>query len=129
MSAPSGSALCSSGAATAYQIDQTAYHTIAARITQDGTSNLAMCMHIDGQFQNCRDMVSAGYSGATAITPAQLNERNFLMLQVGPLNTTSVAATMDMLVKEVKIWTCANWQGTLNTPGDACNGAVLTSAP
>jgi hypothetical protein len=112
-----------------YQIDQTAYHTIAARITQDGTSNLAVCMYIDGQFQNCRDMVSAGDSGATAITPAQLNERNFLVLQVGPQNTTPVAATIDMLVKDVKIWTCANWQGTLNTPGNACNGAVLTSAP
>ena len=112
-----------------YQIDQTAYHTIAARITQDGISNLAMCMYIDGQLQNCGDMVSAGNRGATAITPAELNERNFLTLQVGPINTTPVAATMDMLVKDVRIWTCANWQGTLNTPGNACNGPVLTSAP
>jgi Ca-dependent carbohydrate-binding module xylan-binding len=112
-----------------YQVDQTAYHTIASRITQDGTSNLAMCMYIDGQLQNCRDMVSAGNSGAAAITPAQLNERNFPALAVGPVNTTPVAATMDMLVKDVRIWTCANWQGTLNTPGHACNGAVLTSAP
>jgi hypothetical protein len=113
-----------------YPVDLTAYHTIAARITQDGASNLAMCMYIDGQFQNCRDMVSAGYSGAAAITPAQLNERNLLALQVGPVvNTTPVAATMDMLVKDVRIWTCANWKGTLNTPGNACNGAVLTSAP
>jgi hypothetical protein len=112
-----------------YHVDQTAYHTIAARVTQDGTSNLAMCMYIDGQFQNCGDMVSAGNRGATAITPAQLNERNLLALQVGPIDTTPVAATMDMLVKDVRIWTCANWQGTLNTPGNACNGAVLTSAP
>ncbi len=112
-----------------YHVDQTAYHTIAARITQDGTSNLAMCMYIDGQFQNCGDMVSNGNSGATAITSAQLNERNLLILQVGPINTTPVAATMDMLVKDVRVWTCANWKATLNTPGNACNGAVLTSAP
>jgi hypothetical protein len=74
-------------------------------------------------------MVSAGYRGAAAITPAKLNERNFLALLVGPVDTTPVAATMDMLVKDVRIWTCPNWQGTLNSPGHACNGAVLTSAP
>ena len=124
-----GDLVVSGYGAPEYQVDQTAYHTIAARITQDGTSNLALCMYIDGQLQNCQDMVSAGYRGAAAITPAQLNERNFLALLVGPVDTTPVAATMDMLVKDVRIWTCPNWQGTLNSPGHACNGAVLTSAP
>jgi hypothetical protein len=112
-----------------YEIDQTAYHTIAARITQDGASNLALCMYVDGQFKNCSDMVSSGNSGVAAITADQLDERNLLALQAGPLNSTPVAATIDMLVKDVKVWTCANWKGTLNTPGNACNGAVLTSAP
>jgi hypothetical protein len=112
-----------------YGVDETAYHTIAARVTQDGTSNLALCMYVNGQFKNCGDMVSSGNSGAAGITSDQLNQRNLLALQVGPLDSTPVDATIDMLVKDVKIWTCSNWKGILNTPGNACNGAVLTSAP
>jgi hypothetical protein len=112
-----------------YPIDPTVYHTIAARLTQDGSANLAMCFYLDGVLQNCGDMISAGNTGATAITSSQLNQRNYPVLQLGPINSTPVAATMDLLVKDVQIWTCAGWQGPLNQPGHPCNGPVLTSAP
>jgi hypothetical protein len=41
------------------------------------------------------------------------------MLCAREIARTPVAATMDMLVKDVRVWTCAN----------ACDGALLTSAP
>jgi len=112
-----------------YQIDPTVYHTIAARVTQDGRTNEAMCLYIDGVLQNCRDMIGAGNTGGSAITSSQLNQRNYPILQIGPLNATPVAATIDMLVQDVQIWTCSAWQGPLNRPGNACNGPVLTGAP
>jgi hypothetical protein len=112
-----------------YPIDPTIYHTLAARVTQDGSTNLALCFYIDNVFQNCSDMISAGNTGATAITSSQLNQRNYPALQLGPLNSTPVAATMDLLVKDVQIWTCPGWQGPLNQPGHPCNGSVLTGAP
>jgi hypothetical protein len=114
---------------SAYPIDPTLYHTIAARITQDGSTNAAMCIYLDGKLQNCKDMVSSGNTGTKAITAAQLNQRNYPVLLVGPLNSTPVAATMDLLVKDVQIWTCPGWQGPLNQPGNPCNGSVLTGAP
>lgn len=112
-----------------YSIDPTIYHTFAARVTQDGSTNLAICFYLDGVFQNCNDMIRAGNTGATAITSSQLNQRNYPILQVGPLNSTPVAATMDLLAKDVQIWTCPGWQGPLNQPGHPCNGSVLTGAP
>jgi hypothetical protein len=112
-----------------YPIDPTIYHTIAARITQDGSTNAAMCFYLDGKLQNCKDLVSSGNTGAAAITAAQLNQRNYPVLEIGPVNSTPVAATMDLLVKDVQIWTCPGWQGPLNQPGHPCNGSVLTGAP
>ncbi len=112
-----------------YQIDGTVYHTVAERITQDGSSNLAICMYIDGALQVCGDAVNAGLSGAAAITSSQFNQRNYPILVIGPQSSTPVSATMDMYVKEVTIWTCPGWASPLNTPGHACNGPVLTGAP
>jgi hypothetical protein len=111
-----------------YQIDNTVYHTIGVRVTQDGT-NMAICSYVDGQFQRCQDTVSHGWTGAAALTSAELNARNYPILVVGPQNTTPVTADMHMYVKDVQIWTCAGWQGPLNQPGHPCNGPVLTSAP
>ena len=103
-----------------YPIDITTYHTIAMRWTQDGSATAAMCMYIDGVFQNC---------GSKAMISSQLNQRNYPILTAGPQSTTPATADYDILVKDVQIWTCAGWRGPLNTPGNACNGAVLTSAP
>jgi hypothetical protein len=129
--APSGQnqILLAGFGAPEYPIDPTIYHTFAARVTQDGSTNLAICFYIDNALQNCGDMISSGNTGATAITSSQLNQRNYPVLQLGPINSTPVAATMDLLVKDVQIWTCAGWQGPLNQPGYPCNGPVLTGAP
>jgi hypothetical protein len=109
-----------------FKIDPTIYHTIAGRITQDGSTNLALCIYIDGVLQVCGDYIS---SGSTTPTPAQFNQRNYAVLQVGPLNSTPVTQPMDMLIKDVQIWTCPGWQGPLNQPRHPCNGPVLTGAP
>lgn len=114
-----------------YQIDNTVYHTIGARVTQDaGGANMAICSYVDGVFQSCQDTASHGWTGAAALTSSELNARNYPILFVGSQNTSPpVTADMHMLVKDVQIWTCAGWQGPLNQQGHPCNGPVLTSAP
>jgi hypothetical protein len=109
-----------------YQVDQTAYHTIAAsegaiKCGQHGTEIGSVRR---GEF-DVQDL------HATVIYHADAHGGNELPLPP-PRNHSGEAApaqSIDMLVKDVRIWTCANWKGTLNTPGNACNGAVLTSAP
>ena len=88
-----------------------------------------MCLYVDDVLQGCKSLLAAGWTGSAQITSSELNQRNYPVLTLGPQNTTPVSADMDMYVKDVQIWTCANWQGQLNTLGSQCNGSVLTSAP
>jgi hypothetical protein len=97
--------------------DANQYHTFAIRSTSDGNT-LSDCAYIDNVLQSCVPVPGG-------LTSIEANAREVLILQNacdywnGPCNT----GLQHMYVKNVRVWSCANWQTT------QCNGSVLTAAP
>jgi hypothetical protein len=89
--------------------DPTQYHTYAVRTTSDGSSVMSGCAYVDGNLIRCVNPQAIG---------AEFNLRNYILLWNG-----SSTQQLDMYVKSVHVWSCANWQTTM------CNGTVLTGAP
>lgn len=110
-------AVCISGWGDYYPVDQTAYHTFGALVTQNaGSAQISMCTYIDGVLQTHPD--GAPKCGTITVTESELNNRNYPVLQAGL--TSQITVPIDVLVKDAQIWTCGNWRGPLITPGHAC---------
>jgi hypothetical protein len=100
--------------------DPRQYHTWGLRRTSDG-NNSAFCSYLDGQFVGCVTINNDSFSAS---------ERWDAILWNGIFCTsnsdTSCAGSytsLDMFVKSVRVWSCADWQTTM------CTGTVLTGAP
>ena len=99
-----------------YGVDPTQYHTIGMRVLQ-GTSDLQACMYVDNEQRRCGSLSGSGYTE----TVSQMMERNFGILAVGH-SYQPVKAPMEMLVRDVEIWTCGTVARTpFAVPGNACS--------
>jgi hypothetical protein len=95
----------------------TDYHKYGALWTSDGATESYICLFVDDRLQGCG---AVGVGGNTT----QYTLRNRIIISAGS-NSATAAANIDMNVKYVNVYSCANWQGS---PGDAshmCNGSVL----
>jgi hypothetical protein len=86
-----------------FTLDPTAYHTIAGRVTQDGSTNIAQCIYIDGVQQVCGDLLSAGQ--ATGLS-GLWNQRNYPIIDVDNPGSPLITTNIDAFVKEIVIFTC-----------------------
>ncbi len=98
--------------------DPVIYQTIGTRITNDGSSNVAVCSYLNGGFLSCG-------SGSFSI-PSMYSNRSFLIMYDGPQANDGYMPNVaqDIFVKDIVVFSCANWQS-----GQCLNNPVLTTAP
>lgn len=107
-----------------FLIDHSVYHTIGGLVWQNPPSaHVSMCIYIDDVLQVHHgnpwgEPDGSPKCGTLTANDSQLNQRNFAILQIGLQQPIRV--NEDLLVKDVQIWTCADWRGPLATPGHAC---------
>jgi hypothetical protein len=94
--------------------DISQYHKYAMRITGDGSTAIYACSYVDGNF--------IGHCVNGVPNAGEFSVRNFLIVGVGSYSGQP-SGQVDMLVKSIRVWSCANWRTTM------CSGTVLTGAP
>jgi hypothetical protein len=107
---PATAGVCFDGWGDFYGIDKTIWHAIGARVIQSD-SMISMCIYIDDVMRKC---------GSFPANDSELNERIFPILQSGYVFSAPIGITEHLLVRDVEIWTCADWSGPLGVPGNAC---------
>jgi hypothetical protein len=91
------------------------YHTVDMRITHDGASAIYKCMWLDGTFINCSHYNVDGGILTTAMI-ANNSRSQYILFQIGcNCNDPGFQFTVnqyDGFLKQVYVWSCANWQTT-----------------
>jgi hypothetical protein len=89
----------------------TDYHKYGALWTSDGATESYICLFVDDRLQGC------GAVGVGSNT-VQYTLRNRIIISAGS-NAGTAAANIDMNVKYVNVYSCANWASQM------CNGSTL----
>jgi hypothetical protein len=92
----------------------TAYHKYGMLLTSDGATAEYACSYIDDILQNCQNV--------GAVSP-QFTNRNYLIAWNGNYPGGS-EPTVNMYLQYVKVWSCANWNGS-SSPANQCNSSTL----
>jgi hypothetical protein len=84
----------------------TSYHKYGALLTSDGATARNVCMFVDDILQGC------GVEDA-----ANFDVRNRIIMSAGS-NQGAAAENIDLLVQNIKVYSCSDWQTSM------CNGAT-----
>ncbi len=103
--------------------DPRSYHTWATRRTSDGVSNTGFCIYLDGPSRACSTYTHPGGADLTKRVKAILWNGMVCGSDFSDRSCWPNFTSVDMYVKSVRVWSCANWQTTM------CNRTVLTGAP
>jgi hypothetical protein len=83
------------------------YHTVGTLNTSSGSGAIGFCAYVDG----------TGVSSCKNVTPLNLNDyfqQSYLIMWNDAGYFTAPTGNIDLYIKSVRVWTCANWT---NTPG------------
>lgn len=112
-------AVCPEGWGVYYDFDPRQIFKFGALITQDGGSNLGICTFINDVKQVC--------ASRSDMTPSEVNERNYLILESG-FDQYPVWADIDLLIEDVEVWTCYptdSGPDAFGVPQRTCNRPVI----
>ncbi len=112
-------AVCPDGWGVYYNFDPRRFFKFGALITQDGGSSLGICTFVNDVKQVC--------ASRSDMTPAEANERNYLILQAGA-DQYPVWADIDLLIEDVEVWTCFptdSGPDAFGVPHRTCNRPVI----
>ena len=89
----------------------TDYHKYGTLLTSDGSTEIYACGFVDDRLQGCGGVNAASNS-------ASFTTRNRVIASAGS-NSATAAANIDMDVKYINVYSCANWATQM------CNGSTL----
>lgn len=97
--------------------DPTVYQVYGSRVTNNGTQ-IDVCSYLNNTFVSC--------GGAWNYDSSQAGNRSYAIMYDGPQNNDGYnpGVAQDLYVKDIAIFTCANWQ-----TGNNCTGSLLDGAP
>jgi hypothetical protein len=94
--------------------DTTAYHKYAMRIARTG-SVIQVCSYVDDALATFNG--STGCVNVPSPTTVELVQRNALIFGTGTCcgegEVNNTAVQVDLLVKSIRVWSCASWQTAL----------------
>ena len=89
----------------------TDYHRYGMLLTSDGVTQTYGCSFVDDIFQGCQPT-------NPATVPALFTSRNRIIASAGS-NSATAAANIDLHIKYINVYSCANWKAQM------CNGSAL----
>jgi hypothetical protein len=89
----------------------TDYHKYGMLLTSDGATEIYGCSFVDDIFQGCQ-------ATNAAIVPGLFTSRNRIIASAGS-NSAAAAANIDLHIKYINVYSCANWKDQM------CNGSAL----
>jgi hypothetical protein len=95
----------------------TDYHKYGMLITSDGATEVYGCSFVDDRFQGCNAANAASDTG-------MFTSRNRIIASAGS-NAGTAAVNLDLNIKYINVYTCANWQGANGDASHMCNGTTL----
>ncbi len=92
----------------------TDYHKYGTLLTSDGATEIYACGFVDDRLQGC-----GGINAAS--NPVLFSNRNRIIASAGS-NAAAAAANIDLNVKYINVYSCANWKTQM------CNGSALVNS-
>jgi hypothetical protein len=119
-----------------------AYHTLGARITEDGTGAAAVCYYLDGaqvyigsgtRVNNCESYLASDTVSDGSTLASNVASMNHAIQMIIWNSVSGTGNTVNMWLQYLRVWDCSNWtqagQPAAGNNGLACEGAIITSNP